>query len=107
MKQKIEVWCEDNYDYMKDKNYPAKVAEFSSNKEALDYIYNKLDEQLLKIAKNFESVEDLIRAYKFGGTNYYIQDSTNEPIGFSSWDYVEKNAKKYLKIAKSSGLAEK
>ena len=101
MKRNIEVWCEDNYDYMKGDVYPAKVAEFSNYKEALTYIHNKLDEQLCEIAKNSKSVEDLIKYYKYGGTNYYIQSSNKEPIGFSSWDYVEEKAEKiFTKIKK-------
>ena len=90
MNQTIEVWCEDNYDFMKGESYPYKVAEFSTTEEAVAYMCDKLDEQLCRLAKNVASAEELLRGYKYGGTDYYIKGS----LLFSSWDYAEQAAQK-------------
>ncbi len=90
MNQTIEVWCEDNYDFMKGESCPCKVAAFSSTEEAVAYMCDKLDEQLCGLAKNVASAEELLRGYKYGGTDYYIKGS----LLFSSWGYAEQVAQK-------------
>ncbi|MCF6206990.1 MAG: hypothetical protein L3J47_08900 [Sulfurovum sp.] len=89
----VEVWCEDNYDYMKGDRYEYKVASFESGEKALAYMQEKLDAQMRKIAQNVESAEKLIQAYKFGGTDYFIKGSKTS-VGFSSWEYVESQAQR-------------
>ena len=90
MNQRIEVWCEDNYDFMKGESHPCKVAEFSTTGEAVAYMCDKLDEQLSRLAKNVESAEELLRGYKYGGTDYFIKGS----LLFSSREYAEQAAQK-------------
>ena len=94
--QKIEVWYEDNYDYMKGESFPVKIAEFDNVEDALDYMCSKLDEELCKLAKNAKSPDDLIHLYKFGGHDYYIKGT----LIFSSWNYVEQEAKRIFENCK-------
>ena len=95
---KIEVWCEDNYDYMKGESYSFKVAEFKDEKEALIYMKTKLDEELQKLTKNAKNEEDLIHIYKYGGSDYFIKGKSS--LIFSSWDYVEQEAQRIFKDGK-------
>ena len=90
----IEVWAEDNYDFIKGESHPYKIAEFSSEDEAIAYMCDRLDAQLHDIAKNVKSVEELLRAYKFGGMDYFIKGS----LSFSSWEYVEQEAKRVFEF---------
>ena len=90
MDQIIEVWGEDNYDFMKGESNPYQVAEFQTVEEAVVFISAKLDEQLSEIAKRVDSAEEMLRAYKFGGIDYFIKDS----LLFSSWNYAEQVAQK-------------
>ena len=98
MEQIIEVWCEDNYDFMKGESHPCKVAEFSTTEEAVAYMYDKLDEQLSRLAKNVDSAEELLRGYKYGGTDYFIKGS----LLFSSWEYAEQAVHKIFEESKKS-----
>ncbi|QOR61212.1 hypothetical protein ACM66Z_07060 [Sulfurovum sp. ST-21] len=90
MSQIIEVWAEDNYDFMKGESHPCKIAEFHSTEEAVAYMCAKLDEQLYGLAKNVASAEELLSVYKYGGVDYFIKDS----LLFSSWEYAEQVAQK-------------
>ena len=98
---KVEVWGEDNYDYMKGSDDdPFKVAEFQSIDEAVTYMRAKLDKQLSEKAKGVESADELIRGYKFGGVNYFVIGGKGS-LDFSSWKYVEQNAHRIFEDAHS------
>lgn len=96
MEQIIEVWGEDNYDFMKGESHPYKVAEFPSREEAVAYMCTKLDEQLCRLAKNVVSAEELLNVYKYGGTDYFIKGS----LLFSSWVYAEQAVQKIFEESK-------
>jgi hypothetical protein len=51
MKQIVEVWCEDNYDFMKGESHSHKVSEFKSVEKAVAYMQEKLDKQMYDIAQ--------------------------------------------------------
>jgi len=95
----VEVWAEDNYDFMKGESYSYKVAEFENVDAAIAYMRSKLDTQLHAIAENVQSVDELLSAYKFGGTAYFIKGS----LVFSSWKYAEQTAEKIFKSNIFSG----
>ncbi|GEM_PF-5330983 len=103
MKSGVEVWAQDNYGFMKGESYSCKVAEFENEDAAIAYMCSKLETQLLDIAENVKSVEELLRAYKFGGTDYFIKGS----LSFSSWEYVEQEAKRVLNVSIERGKVEK
>lgn len=91
-KQMVEVWCADNYDYIKGEKFEHFHKSFESFDEAIEYIKSKLDEELKEIAKDTKNIETLKESYRFGGTDYFIKGS----LSFSSWEYVEQNASRIL-----------
>lgn len=88
----IEVWQSDNYDFMKGEKFEHFHKSFDTQDEAIEYIKQKLDTQMLRMAQKCKSSEEIIESYKIGGTDYFIKGS----LAFSSWDYVEQNASRIL-----------
>lgn len=89
-KKEVHVYSNDNYDYMKGEESDFFHTSFKSQDEAIEYMKNQLDMELKELAENTANEEILKERYRFGGTDYFIKGS----LIFSSWNYVEENAKK-------------
>ncbi len=96
-KKEIAVYSNDNYDYMKGEVDDYFHKSFSTEDEAIDYMKNKLDNELKELAEKTSDVETLKANYRFGGTDYFVKGS----LAFSSWNYVEENAKRIFEKQES------
>ena len=88
--KKIEVWSQDNYDFVKGSSNALYFHKsFEDENEALNYIHSRLDAQIEELKKNDAKAtnEELLHRYKMYGTDYLLKYASK---GFSSWIYVEK-----------------
>ena len=88
----VEVWITDNYALMGgDFENQTFHRSFSTSEEAISYIKIQLDEELKEWATEMEDYDALIGQYKRFGSDYFLKNSTEF---FSSWKYVEENARR-------------
>lgn len=93
----VEVWSEDNYDFLKREENPYEYfkGKFETPQLAIDFIKESLYEELKEILKRDPNASDeqIIQTYKMYGSDFYLKKSTE---GFSSWSYIEENASKLI-----------
>ena len=97
---KIEVYCENNYDYIYSNTKNSKfIKNFTSLNDANIFISEKLNKQLEEYSLNAKDVDELISTYKFIGINYFFKNTNDKSVSFCSWSYVKTNAKKIFQAS--------
>ena len=97
--KRVEVWYEDNYEILKHEATEYFRKSFNTQEEAVEYIKNKLDEELIEFINTDKNItlDELISRYKMYGTDFYLKNAFE---GFSSWSYVDENAKRIYEFYK-------